>query len=81
MTQSIESILASPDKKKETEYNIITTMSTWVHKDIKSVENIITWWWNKNKKWTKKALLNGNQITTTGEDREKLWLDRRLYNN
>ncbi len=28
MSQSIENILATPDKKKETEYNLITTMNT-----------------------------------------------------
>jgi hypothetical protein len=32
MSNSIENILATPNKKKETEYNIITTMSKDINK-------------------------------------------------
>jgi len=76
MSQSIENILSIPDKKKETEYNIITTMNTSM-KWYGSLINTITWWWNKNNKFTKKDILNKNQITATWETREKSRSEKR----
>ena len=76
MSQSIENILATPDKKKETEYNLITTMNTSI-KWYGSLINTITWWGNKKTKTVKKAILNKNQITLAGENREKNRSDRR----
>jgi hypothetical protein len=71
MSQSIENILSSPDKKQEKEYNIITNMSTDINKWYSSLRNTIVWWWNKNTKTTKKSILNKNQITIAWEEREK----------
>jgi hypothetical protein len=77
MSQSIENILSSPDKKKETEYNIITNMSTDINKWYSSLRNTIVWWWNKNTKTTKKTILNKNQITIGWEEREKTRSENR----
>ena len=77
MSQSIENILSSPDKKKETEYNIITNMSTDINKWYSSLRNTIVWWWNKNTKTTKKNILNKNQITIGWEEREKTRSENR----
>lgn len=77
MSQSIENILSSPDKKKETEYNIITNMSTDINRWYSSLRNTIVWWWNKNTKTTKKNILNKNQITIGWEEREKTRSEKR----
>ncbi len=77
MSQSIENILSSPDKKKEKEYNIITNMSTDINKWYSSLRNNIVWWWNKNTKTTKKSILNKNQITIAWEEREKIRSENR----
>jgi hypothetical protein len=77
MSQSIENILSSPDKKRETEYNIITTMSTDINRWYSSLRNTIIWWWNKNIKSTKKSILNKNQITIHWEEREKNRAEKR----
>ncbi len=77
MSQSIENILSSPDKKKETEYNIITNMSTDINKWYSSLRNTIVWWWNKNIKTIKKAILNKNQISIGWEEREKIRSEKR----
>jgi len=77
MSQSIENILSSPDKKKEIEYNIITNMSTDINRWYNSLRNTIVWWWNKNTKTTKKSILNKNQITIAWEEREKTRSENR----
>lgn len=77
MSQSIENILSSPDKKKETEYNIITNMSTDINRWYSSLRNTIVWWWNKNTKTTKKTILHKNQITIGWEEREKTRSENR----
>lgn len=77
MSQSIENILSSPNKKKETEYSIITSMSTDINKWYNSLRNTIVWWWNKNTKTTKKNILNNNQISIGWEEREKNRSEKR----
>lgn len=71
MSQTIESILNKPSKAKETEYNIITTMSDNINKKLEPVASIMSWWGNKEIKSSKKSLLNGNQITLIGEKWEE----------
>ena len=78
MTQSIENILSTPDKKKEIEYNIITTMSKEANKGHNLLKNTILWWGNKKWEQTKKTtILNKNQITIAGEEREKTRAEKR----
>lgn len=77
MSNSIENILATPNKKKETEYNIITTMSKDINKWYWSLINTINGWWNKEKNITKKEIIQNNQITNVGEEREKSRSEKR----
>lgn len=77
MSQSIENILSSPNKKKETEYNVITNISTDINRWYSSLRNTIIWWGNKNTKTTKKTILNKNQITIGWEEREKIRSEKR----
>lgn len=80
MSQSIENILITPDTKKATEYNIITTMSTEANKWHYLLKNTILWWWNKKTNMKKKSILNDNQITTAGEEWEKNRAEKRTKN-
>ena len=73
MSQSIESILSTPDKAKQEEYNISTDINRWYI----ALKNTIVWWGNKNTKIAKKEILNKNQITINGEEREKTRAEKR----
>ncbi len=73
--KSIENILSSPDK--QTEYNIINTVSTDINKWYDSLRNTILWGGNKNIQTTKKTIINQKQITIDWEKREKTRSEKR----
>lgn len=83
MSTTIESILATPDRKKEVEYNIITAMSKDIGRGYMDLKNTVSGWGkkkltSKEQKW---SWIVWWQITITSEQWEKLWSEKRVHNH
>ena len=77
MSTTIESILAVPDKKKATEYNIITAMRD-IWRGYEELKSTVGGGGKKTyNKSRKKSIIIGWQITKDGEDREKGRIEKR----
>lgn len=78
MTDPIAQTLSNPSEWKKTEYNIISTISDNMNKELQPLQRTIASWGNKVKpSWQKNNILNGNQITIIWEKREEKWKKRR----
>lgn len=79
MSTSIEQILATPDKKKETEYSLITTVRKDRWRGVMEAKKALTWWEQKpDKKQLKKEFIINKQCTPIAEEREKRRWEKRL---
>jgi hypothetical protein len=58
MSTTIESILATPDKKKEVEYNIITAMSKDISRGYMDLKNTVSGWGKKNLPQKNKMIMD-----------------------
>ncbi len=77
MTTSIEQILATPNKTKEIEYNIISAISNDMNSWYLALKNTIVWWGNKSHKKDTKKILSWHQIMTAWEQREQSRSEKR----
>lgn len=81
MSTTIESILATPNKKKEIEYDIIAAMSKDISRGYMDLKNTVSWWWKKKltSKEQQSSWICSWQVTLKAEQWEKDRLVKRSY--
>ncbi len=80
MSQDLSQALVKPEKKKETQYNLIATISDDMNKWYGALKNTIAGGGNKKDHLpgTKSQdILSGNQITAQWEKWWQQWIERR----
>lgn len=81
MSTDITQVLTKPESKKETKYNLISTISDDMNKWYGSLKHTIAGGGNKSiieqSGTSSEKILSGNQITTQGEKWGNQWIERR----